>query len=91
MTSRRLSTALAGFAIITGAAAGCGTTADTPAIDSATSTTTSTTRSGPTDGPAITASAPAGVRGKGKVVGSAVLKVLGSGTATVTWKANGGP
>lgn len=39
----------------------------------------------------ITASAPAGVRGKGKVVGSAVLKVLGSGTATVTWKANGGP
>lgn len=33
----------------------------------------------------------AGVRGKGKVVGSAVLKVLGSGTATVTWKANGGP
>lgn len=91
MTSRRLSTALAGFAIITGAAAGCGTTADTPAIDSATSTTTSTTRSGPTDGPAITASAPAGVRGNGKVVGSAVLKVLGSGTATVTWKANGGP
>lgn len=91
MTSRRLSTALAGFAVLAVAAAGCGKSADSPSTTAPTSTSTSSARPVPSAGPAATASAPAGVRGTGKVVGSAVLKVLGSGTATVTWKANGGP
>ncbi|AMT73373.1 hypothetical protein [Mycobacteroides immunogenum] len=90
MTSRRLSTALAGFAVLAVAAAGCGKSADSPSTTAPTSTSTSSARPVPSAGPAATASAPAGVRGTGKVVGSAVLKVLGSGTATVTWKANGG-
>lgn len=37
--------------------------------------------------PAATASPQVGT---GKVVGTAVLKVIGGGTATVTWKENGG-
>lgn len=37
--------------------------------------------------PAATASPPVGT---GKVVGTAVLKVIGGGTATVTWKENDG-
>ncbi|AKC40951.1 hypothetical protein [Mycobacteroides chelonae] len=39
------------------------------------------------DPPAATAAPPVGT---GKIVGTAVLKVIGSGTATVTWKENGG-
>lgn len=91
MTSRHLSPALAGFAIIAVAAAGCGKSADTPATDTSTSTTTSSARTVPSAAPAVTPSAPVGVTGTGKVVGNAVLKVLGNGTATVTWKENGGP
>ncbi|BAY00278.1 hypothetical protein MSTE_04986 [Mycobacteroides stephanolepidis] len=42
------------------------------------------------DNPVATASPPVGVKGTGKVVGTAVLKVIGGGTATVTWKENDG-
>ncbi|MFD6199231.1 hypothetical protein ACFWE3_21265 [Mycobacteriaceae bacterium NPDC060252] len=90
MTFPRLRPVLAGFAVIAVITSGCGKSADTSSTQSATSTATSTTRPAPVDGPAVTASAPVGVKGTGKVVGSAVLKVIGAGTATITWKENGG-
>ncbi|ALR13712.1 hypothetical protein MYCSP_22415 [Mycobacteroides saopaulense] len=91
MTSRHLLPVLAGFAVIGVIASGCGKSADAPAPQTAAASTTSATRSVPVASPAATASAPAGVKGTGKVVGTAILKVLGSGSATVTWKENGGP
>ncbi|MUM17057.1 hypothetical protein FZI91_16525 [Mycobacterium sp. CBMA271] len=95
MTTHHRSLVLACCAVIASVASGCGKPAETPATPETTSTTTSRATAGPPANPATKIApavpSPAAGKGTGKVVGTAVLKVLGTGTATVTWKENGGP
>ncbi len=87
MTKPRMVGLIVGLALVTTAATGCGATEGEPTAASEASSTP-TTASEATSAPPTSESAPA--EPTGQPIGTATMKVSGSGPATVRYRINGG-